>query len=169
MACPDPAGTVTTVTGGQSNAANNISGEATPAERLGRVYTFFDGQCFQAEAPVLGASKGLGLNSLWTAFGARLTDTLDRDVLFIHGAVGGTQAADWMNDRSVYYAALRDRVADATAAGFTPRVIIWHQGETDAKIARSEAQIIADYTRLTDTPGFAVDRHTRAVWSMPRC
>lgn len=127
--CPDPAEALVIITGGQSNAANvNTRLSETPPED--RVAVWFEGECWPAADPILG-TPGQG-GSLWPPLGAGLSETLQRPVLFINGAVGGTQVSDWLDARSGYRASLLKRVEAARAAGFEPDLVLWHQGETDA-------------------------------------
>ncbi|MEM7645023.1 MAG: sialate O-acetylesterase [Pseudomonadota bacterium] len=129
--CPDPAETLVVVTGGQSNAANVIP---APAQAGPEATVWFDGACYPAADPVLGATGGQG--SLWPPLADRLAAGADAPVLLINGAVGGTQVGDWVDDRSGYYSALAGRIATARDAGYEPRLILWHQGETDAAVER---------------------------------
>ena len=125
--CPPPMETTVLVIGGQSNAANVVP----VLSRAGsRVTVWFDGRCFSAADPLLGGTASAG--SLWVKLADQLAKELGHPVLLINGAVGGTQFADWLDDRSGYYRALTNRVAAATKAGYSPDLILWHQGETDA-------------------------------------
>lgn len=142
--CPPPDETVVLVTGGQSNASNVIP-VLYEVER--DVSVWFDGRCFPASDPVLGATSDRG--SLWSVLGDQLAEDLGRPVLLIAGAIGGTQFGDWTDPRSGYYDALMQRVASAREAGFLPDMILWHQGETDAAAERDMAVLKADVTELT--------------------
>lgn len=145
VACPDPSEAVVVVTGGQSNAANVIPSLHRP---VNDVSVWFDGTCYRAADPLLGA---LGRNgSLWSLLGDRMSETLGRPVLLINGAIGGTQFADWLDARSGYYAALFERVAAAGRSGYRPDLILWHQGETDAAVARDMAGLEREITALMD-------------------
>ncbi|MBP1805899.1 sialate O-acetylesterase [Rubellimicrobium aerolatum] len=129
--CPPPGESVLIVTGGQSNAANSNS-SLLPAREGSRVVTFYDGRCYPQADPVLGAAGQGG--SLWVEFGARLEARLDRPIVFVHGAIGSTQFADWVDPRSGYLDALVATASGALAQGYRDPLVIWHQGETDAEI-----------------------------------
>lgn len=150
VACPDPAITHLLVTGGQSNAANAGTARATLPEGA-EVYIWFDGQCFHGEDPMLGAG-GTG-GSLWPPIGAALADGLGAPVLFVNGAVGASQVGDWLDRRSGYLNTLLGRIAQAQTAGYTPELILWHQGETDAGIMpdtpKGRATMQAQFEALT--------------------
>lgn len=145
VACPDPSAAAVLVTGGQSNAANANS--ALSSAGAG-VSVWFDGRCWPAADPVLGASGVKG--SLWPVVGESLAATLDRPVLLINGAIGGTQVGDWLDPRSGYYAALGARVAAARRAGYEPDLVLWHQGETDAAVVTDMAALEAQFGELAD-------------------
>ncbi len=131
VTCPDPATTRVLVTGGQSNAANtNSSRAALPPDAP--VYAWFDGACWRGEDPMPGAEGTRG--SLWPPLGEALSQGLGQPVLFINGAVGGSQVGDWLDRRSGYLDALLGRIAAAQARGYAPELILWHQGESDANV-----------------------------------
>jgi len=144
-ACPDRSETIVVVTGGQSIAANVVPARYTAGRE---VAVWFRGDCFAAADPMLGAAGEGG--SLWSLLGDRLSDELDRPVLLINGAIGGTQFADWLDARSGYYAALLDRISTARRAGYPPQLVLWHQGETDAAVMRDAAQFEGQVTALMD-------------------
>lgn len=136
VACPDPAQTLVIATGGQSNASNANSSRAVLSPGT-PVFMWFEGQCYLGEDPVLGTTADGG--SLWPVLGERLAAEIGTPVLFVHGAVGGTQYSDWLDERSGYYYALNYRIASARSAGYELDMILWHQGETDAATIRDAA------------------------------
>ena len=142
--CPSPGEAVVLVVGGQSNAANVVP-VLHEVER--DVSVWFDGRCFPASDPMLGATSIGG--SLWSVLGDRLEEDLNRPILLIAGAVGGTQFGDWIDPRSGYYEALKQRLSTARDAGFVPDMILWHQGETDTAAERDMAVLKADVTAFT--------------------
>jgi lysophospholipase L1-like esterase len=145
-ACPEPASTITIVTGGQSNAGNALEGlTATTAED--QVFAFDAGKCFIAADPMAGASGRRG--SLWPDLGRRLHAATGRPVLFINGGIGGFQVADWLDRRSGFWDNLAGRIAAARALGFEPQWILWHQGETDASTGISPERFRRELGELT--------------------
>jgi hypothetical protein len=129
VACPDPAKALVIVTGGQSNSANANSSPSASQPGQG-AFDWYGGACYVSQDPVPGATGTKG--SLWPEIGVDLAQRLDRPVLMIHGGIGGSQIADWLDDRSGYLASLTTQIAGARAAGFEPDLVLWHQGETDA-------------------------------------
>ncbi|GGI67402.1 hypothetical protein GCM10007973_00730 [Polymorphobacter multimanifer] len=146
VACPDPAVTLTIVTGGQSNSGNSVEGRTAsdPGEQL---FVFDAGKCFVAADPMAGASGKRG--SLWPDLGRRLHAATGRPVLFINGGIGGFQVADWLDRRSGYWDNLAGRVAAARQLGFEPGWILWHQGETDASTGISPERFERELGQLT--------------------
>jgi hypothetical protein len=143
--CPSPDKALVLVIGGQSNASNAIP-VRYDAKR--DVSVWFDGRCFPASDPILGATASGG--SLWSLLGDRLEENLDRPILLIVGAVGGTQFSDWLDPRSGYYKALMQRVSSAYEADYRPDMILWHQGETDAAAERNLEKLKNDVIGLTN-------------------
>ncbi len=144
LACPGPEALVI-VTGGQSNAANALS-EPLPVDPAAQAYMLARGRCYRLRDPVLGATNRGG--SLWTAMGSALWRATGRPVVFINGAVGGSQLGDWLDDRSGYRQRLLAEVALARAAGLKPAWVFWVQGETDAAVSVDPARFVADLQRL---------------------
>lgn len=134
--CPDPTDTIVLVTGGQSNAANsNASLSSTTGSD--RVFVWFQEKCYVARDPVPGANGRSG--SLWPAVGKALAGATGQNVMLVNGAIGGTQIADWLDDRSGYLLALTERVRSAQSRGYEPDVVLWHQGETDAEVGTTRS------------------------------
>jgi hypothetical protein len=130
VTCPDN-NAVVIVTGGQSNAANSYEA-APPADHNAETFMFYDGKCYKLQSPVLGASGEA--DSLWPSLGDKLNIKVGRPVVFINGAVGGTQIGDWLDDRSRYLERLTHQILLARKLGFKPNFVLWIQGETDAGV-----------------------------------
>ena len=128
---PCPAGAIVLVTGGQSNAANAFADPLVPPADSGALM-MLAGRCYPLRDPVLGATGDRG--SLWTGLGPALARTAGRPVIFINGAVGGSQLGDWADARSGYVRHLAGEVAAARKAGVVADKVIWIQGETDAAV-----------------------------------
>ncbi len=146
LACPR-ADAIVIVTGGQSNAANALS-DPLPADPAAQAFMMYDGHCYRLRDPVLGATDRGG--SLWTALGSALWRASGRPVVFINGAVGGSQLGDWLDDRSRYRQRLVAEVALAQAAGLMPDYVVWIQGETDAAVLLDPQQYVDEMRQLVD-------------------
>ncbi|PZQ97806.1 MAG: hypothetical protein DI533_11645 [Cereibacter sphaeroides] len=164
--CPSPAESLVVVTGGQSNAANAISSyfASDPADR---VYAWYDGACHVARDPLPGATGADG--SLWTNLGVELGRAVDRPVVLINGAISATQYADWLDSRSLYLQTLLDNVAQAQAYGFEPRLVLWHQGETDAGTKFDTNVLQQQITELTSNLLLAMPESELYLFRTSKC
>lgn len=114
---------------GQSNAGNH--GELFPDTSTTQPTTFFfEGKCYRTTGPAPGAT-GEGGN-LWSILGPDLTRIAGREVVFSILAVESTRIRDWtangrLLDRLVF------TLADQRQHGFVPDLVLWQQGEADAR------------------------------------
>lgn len=112
---------------GQSNSANH--GETRYAPR-GNVYNFFDGKCYRAEDPLLGATGDRG--SVWSRLGDKLIDAgLYDNVISISIGVGGTEIRRWTVNGDLHRRIV-DVVHQLKKKKLKITHIFWHQGEADA-------------------------------------
>lgn len=164
--CPPQEETLLIVAGGQSNAANYNShlSASLPDER---VFTFFEGKCYVAQDPMLGAEGTKG--SLWPALGADLARRLDRPVMFIVAAAGGTRYSDWTAARAPYLDRLRSQISAAQQRGFAPALIVWHQGESDAIASPSAQEVARDLRALAYQIMQAVPEAEFYMFQASRC
>jgi hypothetical protein len=133
------------LTFGQSNAAND--GESGYVNG-GGVYNFnhFDGRCYAARDPLLGASGRGG--SVWTRLGDKLIAAgVFEQVLFVPLAVGGTAIADWVPGSGLF-----DRIVDTRQQlaehGLEVTHLLWHQGETDAGAGTSAGEYFTRFRKM---------------------
>lgn len=145
---PCPANPLVVITGGQSNASNAVSTpfDANPAAP---VFMFFDGHCYRLRDPLLGTTGTRG--SVWTRLGPALAERTGRPVVFVNGAIGGSQYSDWLAKGSPYMENLRKRVADAAKQIGPADIVLWHQGETDAWFVKNQAEVQPAIKQVTDT------------------
>jgi hypothetical protein len=111
---------------GQSNSTNQGEGLFRPD---GHVFNmnFFDGHCFVAADPLLGAS-GIG-----GSFGSRLGQGLVKsglfsNVLLVPIGVGGTYIEDWAPG-GIHHRRIMVAIRRLADAGFKITFLLWHQGE----------------------------------------
>jgi len=129
---------------GQSNAGNH----GAPSARAAAPVTLIaEGKCLTAADPLPGAT-GTG-GSIWQRLPALLSAPLDaRPVVLSVLAVDATSIADWTEAQSP----LRERLAAQVAAmhrlGLAPALVLWQQGEADARDGTSEADYAAGLGRL---------------------
>lgn len=145
---PCPVNPVVVVTGGQSNSANAVSSPLDVGTNS-NAYMFFDGYCYAIRDPILGANGIRG--SIWSRFAPALAARLQRPVVIISGAIGGSQFADWIDPKLPYMRLLRDRVMDASRKIGPADIVLWHQGETDAWFKPRQSDIQPVIFRVTST------------------
>ena len=129
IACPtgDP---IAFVALGQSNAANSLSSFAE-RDPDAAAYQFYDGKCYVMEDPTIGSTGDRG--SLWTEFAQSLSRASGRNVVFVTSAVEGSAVGDWLDPASGYLERAERQITQAIASGLTPRIVLWHQGESDGQ------------------------------------
>ena len=120
---------------GQSNAANHAEYRFRAAE-LDGVINFFEGTCFAAASPLLGAT---GKSGEWLSKTARhlIEMKIYNKVIIASAAVGASRITRWARDNdlnNVLVETLRDikKFYDVTE-------IVWHQGESDARFTLKES------------------------------
>jgi lysophospholipase L1-like esterase len=130
VAAPCPNDALIIVAIGQSNAANAI-GTRTGRQETLDAYNFFDGTCYRIEDPLIGTTGDAG--SLWTNLAQRLTQRhAGLSVIVVSAAVKGASITDWLDRRSQYLPRLERQLAQLPAHT-TPALIIWLQGEAEAR------------------------------------
>lgn len=111
---------------GQSNSANH--GETRYAPK-GKVYNFFDGKCYLAADPLLGATGDRG--SVWTRLGDMLVDQrLFDKVIIVSIGVGGTPMRRWTTNGDLHRRIL-DVITQLKKKNLKITHMLWHQGEAD--------------------------------------
>lgn len=120
--------TLVLVTLGQSNAAN--SGEVRFGHVPG-VYNFnlFDGRCFEARDPLLGAGGDGG--SVWMPLARQIVESgLVASVVIAPIGLGGTRVEEWAPGGAL--SSRFDRLNGvASRSGLHVHAILWHQGESN--------------------------------------
>lgn len=128
---------------GQSNAGNH--GEQNANAQLKQATYFSDGNCFRTSGPAPGAT-GTGGN-IWAFLHSELARTLDRPVVFAVLAVESTRLRDW-----ILPGMLRDTLFltlfDHRRHGFVPDIVLWQQGEADARIGITQVKYQEQLVRL---------------------
>jgi|GEM_PF-4609612 len=162
--CPSTEDAIVLISGGQSNAANSISSKYKPSRS---VSVWFDGKCYGASDPLLGANGKNG--SIWSLLAEKISKKEKKPVLLINGGVGGTQFSDWNDDRSGYYQALLKRVESAKENGFIPDLILWHQGETDALVEKNRDVVEKDITDFLDRLTSSISQTPVYLFQASKC
>jgi hypothetical protein len=128
MPCPPPAAdTAVILVLGQSNAANHGSGRFT-SRQGDSVVNLFEGKCYYAASPLLGATGESG--EFLTPMADKLVaDGVYKKVVLVPAAVGGTVISRWQAGGD-----LNEMVGTVIAglpAGYKLTQVVWVQGEDD--------------------------------------
>jgi len=128
---------------GQSNGANSGSAPYVPRRRVFN-FNLFDGHCYVAQDPLLGATEAGG------NFASRMADMLiergafDSVVLAPIG-VGGSRIEEWTTG-GARHRRLQVAIARAGEAGLRFTHLLWHQGESNA-VHEPDGRLYADCFR----------------------
>jgi hypothetical protein len=122
----DMTNTMVALTFGQSNSANSGETRYSPSKS---VYNFYEGKCYQATDPLLGATGDKG--SVWTRLGDMLINHgLYGNVVFVSIGVNGSAVSRWNPDGDLF-----QRIVDIKSQLDEQNIelthLLWHQGETD--------------------------------------
>lgn len=115
---------------GQSNAANHGTRTADAGEQ---VLLIADGKCIMAVDPLPG-STGAG-GSIWLRMARRLARP-ESQRLFVLSVMGvdATSILDWTDDGSALKNRLVQHLSSMRALGLSPHLVLWQQGEADARL-----------------------------------
>lgn len=112
---------------GQSNSANHSERRYT-TQFPGRVMNLYQGKCYAAESPLLGAS-GLEGEYLTPMGDALIESGGFQNVIIINTSIGGSKVGDWVNSGRL---AQRLKITlNTLKLKYKVSNIIWHQGESD--------------------------------------
>jgi hypothetical protein len=137
VSCQADQGTAVIVTLGQSNAANYALMRYTRKHDV-RNFDLYDGRCYKAQDPLLGASGILG------NFATPLADMLIERGLYSRViiapiAMGGSTVEQWA-DEGVFNRRVLVLIRRLFDAGLMPTEILWHQGEADLGVGDSHGR-----------------------------
>jgi hypothetical protein len=91
---------------------------------------YFDGKCYRASSPLLGAGAGLGLGETWTLLGNKLIEQgrFNR-VILVPAGIGGTSVSEWASGGRLN--PMLANVLEQARKTYTITHVLWHQGESD--------------------------------------
>ena len=112
---------------GQSNSANSAEYHYSVNE-LPNIFNYFDGECYQASSPLLGATNLGGEWITRTAHHLIKNGTYD-EVVLISTGIDGSHIAAWTSGNALNYL-LQEVVSDVLIV-YSLTDVIWHQGESD--------------------------------------
>ena len=113
------------LTMGQSNAANSSNSKYKPS---GNVLNYYNGNLYQAEEPLIGASGGGG--SVWPLLADLLIkNKFCKKVVIVPIAVGSTDVYNWANGECSLK--LKNTLNDLKENNIKLTQILWHHGEAN--------------------------------------
>ena len=131
---------------GQSNIANHGGKQFSSGQA---VFNFnpFDGQCYPAADPLLGATGDLG-SPLCILGDALINSGFAGSIVLCALAVGGATVANWAPG-GPYHTKLTYALARLKGLGLYPSHVIWHQGEADALYSTSARDYVKAFYELS--------------------
>lgn len=113
-----------------------------------------EGKCIKASDPLPGGT-GTG-SSIWQRLPALLSTQKDsRPIVLSVMAVDATSIADWTAARSPLGARLTAHVTTMRQLGLAPDLVLWQQGEADARSGTGSGDYAAGLARLAAMLGEA--------------
>lgn len=145
VACPKQTGrTAVLLIAGQSNSANH-GAEQFSSAHPGKTFNYFNGNCYPAASPMLGATGMRGES--WTPLADRLIEAglFDRVVIVTTG-IGGTKIGRWQEGGDL------NRMMLGVVADLQRRYrvthFLWHQGERDLNLKTPSDDYAASFQSL---------------------
>lgn len=131
---------------GQSNAANHggidRSGQSLPKE----VFVISNGACYSSADPLPGGTGSGG--SIWTRLPEALAQQgIDRPLALLLIAVESTPIRAW-TEYGLLEAQVEHELSGLHSLGFEPDLVLWQQGEADAKLGTAEEVYLRRLERL---------------------
>ena len=143
---PQTARTAVILAIGQSNVANHAAARVA-TRHPAAVLNYFDGKCYVAASPLLGASGDSG--EFLTLLADRLIkDDVYRNVIIVASGIGGMPIALWQRNGNLNDMLIR--TLKGLPPGYTVTQVIWQQGESDFLDATPAADYVASFRSLVD-------------------
>lgn len=132
---------------GQSNSANYAEKKYSTKYPT-KVFNYFNGKCYIARSPLLGASGAEG--EFITPLADKLIDNGDYEsIVIISSGIGGTPIRLWQKGGVLNSMMLA--VLAKLGSRYKVTTIIWHQGEADFLEKTSTAHYINHFYSLLDS------------------
>ena len=134
---------------GQSNSANYAEKKYT-TEFPDKVVNYFNGHCYVASSPLLGASHNQG--EFITALADKLIlNSTFQNVVVISSGVGGSPISRWEKNGDLNKILLG--IITQFSSLYKVTDIIWHQGEADFLLGTSKQEYYRAFHSLVDSLG----------------
>ena len=129
---------------GQSNAGNH---GGLPSHAVEPVTLIAEGKCIRSSDPMPGGTGQGG--SIWQHLPALIsTQKGARPVVLSVLAVDSTSITDWTSPNSPLSARLASHVVSMRRLGLLPDLVLWQQGEADARLGTSSKDYSTGLDRL---------------------
>jgi hypothetical protein len=139
----DLSNTMVALAFGQSNSANSAETRYSPKHS---VYNFYNGKCYEAGDPLLGATGEKG--SVWSRLGDMIIeDDMFSNVILVTVGVEGTPISRWTVDGDLFQR-IRNAKTELDAQNIALTHLFWHQGETDGKLGTSKNEYKTMFTDM---------------------
>jgi hypothetical protein len=134
--------TKTLIAFGQSNSAN--SGHVADLTIDQRILMFYNGSCYPARDPLLGATIFSGGGSVWMKVAKRyIQEHPTEKIAIVSFGVGGSVASDW-KPSGMWFPRTQLVFNQLRASTLEPMQVYWHQGESDNGVGTSREKYLAD-------------------------
>jgi hypothetical protein len=143
---PQTAHTAIILALGQSNIANHASIRVNTRHPRA-VLSYFDGKCYVAGSPLLGAS-GDGGEFLTLLADRLIDDDVYRSVIVVPAGIGGMAIALWRRNGQLNDMLLR--TLKGLPPGYKVTQVLWQQGESDFLLTTPPADYVASFRSLVD-------------------
>lgn len=161
VSCPEDG--ITIATFGQSNSANYVKPLSTneiPKNLF--QYDWRTGKCYEYKEPLLGTTGTNGNVITYTAI--KIARDTSNPVVVIPFGVGGTSVLEWAFGSLSYQQDLA--LSSIKQSGLSPRIFLWHQGESDARIndfSPDDLKKIPAFKKPQIQLGLSRDSYTNAL------
>jgi hypothetical protein len=132
---------------GQSNAGNHAQ-QIFTNHYITHVVNYFNGRCYVASSPLLGAS-GDGGEFLTPLADELIATGTYKNVVIVAAAVGGSPISRWVRDGDLNESLIA--LVKDVQRQFPITEVIWNQGEMDAAFRTSEKVYVSSFRSLVAT------------------
>jgi hypothetical protein len=119
---------------GQSNSANHAEFKV-PMSELHGVINYFNGNCYAAQSPLLGATS---IDGEWITLTAKklIEAGIYEKIVVVSSGIGGTRIERWAHENDLNNMFMG--VLSNLSKNYSVTDMIWHQGESDISYTHTE-------------------------------
>jgi len=130
--CPNADDALVLIGFGQSNSANSAGHRSKATTK--NIVNFFNGKCYEAVDPLLGATGRQG--NVWIPIAEKLQSD-DKTVVLATFGVGGSSVEQWL-DENYLLPFYKKNVSSLKQYYPNPNSAVWIQGESDKKTSNEK-------------------------------